>query len=112
MRPAVKAFLLSALVFPGLGQLYKQQRRKGIILILLGNLLLALVLLTGVMTLSQEYMTSVYPEAITVAKLRVLLTGVLSRPLFYIPVGIFLALWGFAAADAALSAVAPAEEEL
>ena len=112
MRPALKAFLLSALVFPGLGQLYKQDRRKGIILILLGNLLLALVLLVGVMALSQEYMTFVYPEAITAAKLRVMLVGVLSRPLFYIPSSIFLALWGFAAADAALSRVAPSEEEL
>ena len=112
MRPAFKAFLLSALVFPGLGQLYKQDRRKGIILILLGNLLLALVLLVGVMALSQEYMTFVYPEAITAAKLRVMLVGVLSRPLFYIPASIFLALWGFAAADAALSRVAPSEEEL
>lgn len=112
MRPAVKAFLLSALVFPGLGQLYKQDRRKGIILILLGNLLLAMVLLMGVMTLSQEYMTSVYPEAISAGKLRILMVQILSRPLFYIPAGIFLALWGFAAADAALSPIRPSEEEL
>ncbi|MFW6126963.1 MAG: hypothetical protein ACOC6K_01990 [Thermodesulfobacteriota bacterium] len=112
MRPTLKAFLLSALVFPGLGQLYKQDRRKGVVLILLGNLLLALVLLTGVMALSQEYMTSVYPGAVTAEKLRVLLIAVLSRPLFYIPACIFLALWGFAAADAALSAVPRAEEEL
>lgn len=112
MRPPVKAFLLSALVFPGLGQLYKQDRRKGIVLILMANLILALVLLTGVMALSQEYMSTVYPEAITAAKLRVMLVGVLSRPLFYIPACIFLALWGFAAADAALAAVPPSEEEL
>jgi len=112
MRPTLKAFLLSALVFPGLGQLYKQDRRKGIILILLGNLLLALVLLTAVMALSQEYMTTVYPEAITTEKLRVMLLGVVSRPLFYIPACIFLVLWGFAAADAALSRVSPSEEEL
>ncbi len=111
MRPTVKAFFLSAFVFPGLGQLYKQDRRKGIILILLGNLLLASVLLAGVMVLSQEYMTSVYPEAINAEKLKVLLVQVISRPLFYIPAGIFLALWGFAAADAALSAISPSEEE-
>lgn len=111
MRPALKAFLLSALVFPGLGQLYKQDRRKGVVLILLANLLLALVLLTGVMALSQEYMTSVYPGALTAAKLRILLLGVLSRPLFYIPAALFLAIWGFAAADAALSAMPPAGEE-
>ena len=112
MRSKVKAFLLSALVFPGLGQLYKQDRRKGIILILLGNLLLALVLLSGVMALSQEYMTSIYPEAITAEKLRVLLVQVFSRPLFFIPASIFLALWGFAAVDAAVSTISPSEEEL
>lgn len=112
MRLEVKAFLLSALVFPGLGQLYKQDRRKGIILILCANLLLALVLLTGVMALSQEYLASVDPETITAEKLRVLLLQVLSRPLFYIPAGIFLALWGFAAVDAALSPISPSEEDL
>jgi TM2 domain-containing membrane protein YozV len=112
MRPAVKAFLLSALVFPGLGQLYKHDRGKGIVLILLANLLLALVLLTGVMTLSQEYMTSIYPEAITADRLRVLLVGTLSRPLFYIPAGLFVALWGYAAADAAWSPESPSKEDL
>jgi TM2 domain-containing membrane protein YozV len=111
MRPAVKAFCLSAFVFPGLGQLYKQDRQKGIILILLGNLLLALVVLAGVMVLSQEYMTAVYPEPLNAKNLRVLLMQVISRPLFYIPAGIFLALWGFAAADAALSPISPSEEE-
>jgi TM2 domain-containing membrane protein YozV len=111
MRPAVKAFFLSAFVFPGLGQLYKQDRQKGIILILLGNLLLALVVLAGVMVLSQEYMTAVYPEPLNAKNLRVLLMQVISRPLFYIPAGIFLALWGFAAADAALSPISPSEEE-
>lgn len=112
MRPTLKAFLLSALVFPGLGQLYKQDRRKGIVLILMANLTLALVLLTGVMALSQEYMTAVYPEALTAEKLRVLLLAVLSRPLFYLPASLFLALWGFAAADAALSPVSSSEKEL
>jgi hypothetical protein len=111
MRPAVKAFFLSAFVFPGLGQLYKQDRQEGIMLILLGNLLLALVVLAGVMVLSQEYMTSVYPEALNAKNLRVLLVQIFSRPLFYIPAGIFLALWGFAAADAALSPISPSKEE-
>lgn len=111
MRPTLKAFFLSALVFPGLGQLYKQDRTKGIILILLGNLLLALVLLAGVMVLSQEYMSVVYPEPLTAANLRVLLLKVLSRPLFYIPCSLLLALWGFAAADAALAASSPPKEE-
>lgn len=111
MRPAVKAFLLSALVFPGLGQLYKQDRTKGILLILSANLILALVALVGVMLLAQEYMSAVYPEPLTAANLRVLLALVISRPLFYVPAGILVALWGFAAADAALRATAPQEEK-
>jgi len=111
MRPAVKAFLLSAVVFPGLGQLYKQDRTKGILLVLSANLILALVALVGVMVLAQEYMSTVYPEPLNAANLRVLLVMVISRPLFYVPGGLLVALWGFAAADAALAPVAPQEEK-
>ena len=45
MRQGLKAFLLSAFVFPGLGQLYNQDRRKGVALVLGTNLLLGVVLL-------------------------------------------------------------------
>jgi len=111
MRPALKAFLLSALVFPGLGQLYKQDRQKGIILILAGNLLLALVILVGVTVFAQEYMDTLYPQALTADNLRILMVRVASRPLFYFPAGTFLTVWGFAAADAALSPIPPSEEK-
>jgi len=110
MRPAVKAFLLSALVFPGLGQLYKQDRTKGVLLILLANLILALTALAGIMVLAEEYMTAVYPEALSVDTLRVLLLRVFSRPLVYVPTGLLFCLWSFAAADAALSPIPPREE--
>jgi TM2 domain-containing membrane protein YozV len=110
MRLAVKPFLLSAFVFPGLGQLYKQDRKKGILLLVSANLLLALLLLFGVMVLSQEYMTSVYPAALNAENLRVLLRQIISRPLFFLPAVIFLAIWGFAAADAAF-APSPAPED-
>ena len=103
MRSAVKAFLLSAFVFPGLGQLYKQDRYKGVLLLLAANLLLAFMLLAGVMVLSQEYMASVYPGVLTPDHVRVLLPRITTRPLFYVPATIFLAVWGFAAVDAALS---------
>jgi hypothetical protein len=103
MRLAVKPFLLSAFVFPGLGQLYKQDRKKGILLLVSANLLLALLLLVGVMVFSQEYMTSVYPAALTAGNLRVLFRQVIARPLFYLPAAIFLAIWGYAAMDAALA---------
>ena len=102
MRPAVKAFLLSAFLFPGLGQLYKQDRHKGVLLLLAANLLLAFLLLAGGMVLSQEYMASVYPAALTAENLRVLLVRLVSRPLFYVPASVFLAIWGYAAVDAAL----------
>jgi len=110
MRPVLKAFLLSALVFPGLGQLYKQDRGKGIILVLLANLLLAMVLLAGVMVLSQEYMTVVYPEPLNAANLRLLLLRVFSRPLFFVPCGILLVVWGYGAADAILAPL-PVQED-
>lgn len=110
MSLSLKAFLLSAFVFPGLGQLYKQDRKKGILLLVAANLLLALVLLTGVMALSQEYMASFYPQALTAEILRILLKQVAARPLFYVPAAIFLAVWGFAAADAAL-APNPSQED-
>ena len=103
MRFAAKAFLLSAFVFPGLGQVYKQDRKKGVLLLVSANLLLAFLLLAGVMVLSQEYMTSVYPAALNAENLRVLLKHVISRPLFYLPAAIFLAIWGYAAMDAALA---------
>jgi hypothetical protein len=112
MRLAVKAFLLSAFVFPGLGQLYKQDRKKGILLLVAANLLLALLLLAGVMVLSQEYMTSVYPEALNAVNLRVLLQQIILRPLFYLPAAILLAIWGFAALDAALAPCPPQEDQV
>jgi TM2 domain-containing membrane protein YozV len=110
MRPAIKAFLLSAFIFPGLGQLYKQDRRKGILLLFAANILLALVVLAGVMVLSELYMTHVYPEALNADNLRLLMRQVAARPLFYIPAGFFLAVWGFAAADAAFAASSSSED--
>jgi hypothetical protein len=112
MRLAVKPFLLSAFVFPGLGQLYKQDRKKGVLLLVSANLLLALLLLAGVMVLSQEYMTSVYPAALNAENVRVLLKQVISRPLFYLPAAIFLAIWGFAAMDAAFAPFPPQEDKV
>ena len=103
MQVAIKPFLLSAFVFPGLGQLYKQDRYKGILLLLASNLLLAFTLLTGVMVMSQEYMATVYPAAISAENLRGLLPRIVGKPLFYVPAIIFLAVWGFAAVDAALA---------
>jgi Na+-driven multidrug efflux pump len=113
MRPGIKAFLLSAFVFPGLGQLYNQDRKKGVILVLATNLLLGLLLLVGMVLLSQEYFSVFYPRPLTLEMFRLLLLDTLTHPFFLIPFGLFMALWGFAALDAARSAgrTKPAEEQ-
>jgi Na+-driven multidrug efflux pump len=100
MRPGLKAFLLSAFVFPGLGQLYNQDRRKGVALVLGTNLLLGVVLLVSLVLFSQEYLSVFYPRPLTWELVKVLLADTLSHPLFWIPCGLLLAVWGFAMVDA------------
>ncbi len=101
MRQGIKAFLLSAFVFPGLGQLYNQDRRKGVFLVLGTNLLLGAVLLLGMVQLSQEYMAVFYPRPLTWEIFRLLVLDTVLHPLFWVPFGLLLALWGFAMVDAA-----------
>jgi O-antigen/teichoic acid export membrane protein len=103
MRQGVKAFLLSALVFPGLGQLYNQDRRKGIFLVLSANLLFAILLLVGMVLLSQGYYELFYPKPLTGAVLRELLGYILTRPLFLAPFCLLVGLWAYGAVDAARS---------
>jgi Na+-driven multidrug efflux pump len=104
MRQGVKAFLLSALVFPGLGQLYNQDRKKGVLLVLGANLLLGVTLLVGMVLFSQEYLAVFYPRPLTWDLVKLLLLDTLSHPLFWIPFGLLLAVWGFAMVDAARGA--------
>jgi TM2 domain-containing membrane protein YozV len=108
MRPAVKAFLLSAFVFPGLGQLYKRDRAKGVLLILTANLLLGLVALVGVMLFAGEVEDLTGP--VTVALLQAAVLRVLTRPLFLSPFALFVALWAYGAVDALLASL-PVREE-
>ncbi len=110
MRQKITAFLLSALVFPGLGQLYNQERRKGIILVLAANGLLGLALLIGVILISREYTLVFFPRPLTTEMGRLLLMDTLMHPLFWLPFGLLLALWGYAAVDAARRAGPPAQE--
>ena len=107
MRPGIKAFLLSAFVFPGLGQLYNQDRKKGIFLILGTNFVLAVVLLAGMVLFSQEYLSVFYPRPLTWELGRLLLLDTISHPLFWIPFGLFMALWGFAMVDTVRGAGRP-----
>jgi Na+-driven multidrug efflux pump len=107
MRQGTKAFLLSAFVFPGLGQLYNQDRKKGVFLVLGANLLLGILLLAGVMLLSQEYFSVFYPRPLTREMFRLLLLDTLSHPFFLVPFGLLVALWGFAMVDAVRGAGRP-----
>ncbi|MCK9377761.1 MAG: hypothetical protein M0P73_16640 [Syntrophobacterales bacterium] len=100
MRQGIKAFLLSAFVFPGLGQLYNQDRRKGVFLVLGTNLVLGVLLLAGMVLLSQEYMGVFYPRPLTWELVQLLLLDTISHPLFWIPFGLLMALWGFGMVDA------------
>jgi len=102
-----KAFLLSAFVFPGLGQLYNQDRKKGVVLVLLANLLVALVLLVGVMLFSQEYTAVYYPRPLTGEMARTIFGDMASRPLFLVPFCLLIGLWAFAAVDAARGGAPP-----
>jgi len=110
MRQKITAFLLSALVFPGLGQLYNQDRRKGVILVLAANGLLGIVLLTGLILISREYTLVFFPRPLTWDIGRLLLLDTLTHPVFWVPFGLLLALWGYAMVDAARRAGPPAQE--
>ncbi len=100
MRQAIIAFLLSAFVFPGLGQLYNQDRKKGVILVLLANLLLGVIFLAGMVLFSRGYYEYFYPQPLTGDIVRELLRYLLGHPLFFLPLSLLVGLWGFAALDA------------
>lgn len=110
MRQKITAFLLSALVFPGLGQLYNQDRRKGIILVLAANGLLGLMLLTGLILFSREYTLVFFPRPLTGEMVKMLLLDTLTDPVFWVPFGMLLALWGYGMVDAARRAGPPVQE--
>ena len=110
MRQKITALLLSALVFPGLGQLYNHERRKGVILVLAANGLLGLVFLTLLILVSREYTLVFYPRPLTMEMSQMLVMDTLRHPLFWLPCGLLLALWGYAAVDAARRAGPPAQE--
>ena len=110
MRQKIAAFLLSALVFPGLGQLYNRDRRKGIILVLAANGLLGLVLLTGLILFSREYTLVFFPRPLTFDMVKMLLIDTLTHPVFWVPLGLLLALWGYGVVDAVRRAGPPVQE--
>ena len=104
MKNSLIALLLSAFVFPGVGQIYKRQIRKGVFLILAASLLLA-VLILGIFILYSYAYTALLsqassPEAVEPAQLRLLLIDVISHPFILFIFGLLLATWVYGIIDA------------
>jgi TM2 domain-containing membrane protein YozV len=101
MKKNIKALLLSAFIFPGLGQVYKGCRVKGCIVILLTNIILLVafaIAIKGIyqMTISPDFAGTMDPA--NMAK-RLLSETPAFRWLF----GIFSFIWLYAALDALLT---------
>ena len=104
MSSAIFAILLSAFIFPGVGQVYKGEAKKGVFLILSASLLLAALVLGLVILYSYAYaeilsqVTS--PEAIEPDQLHGLLWQVITRPFILFTFGLLLATWMYGVFDA------------
>ncbi|MGQ9919708.1 MAG: hypothetical protein ACUVRZ_00085 [Desulfobacca sp.] len=104
MKRAVLAVILSALIFPGLGQVYKGEVRKGVFLILSASLLLAVLVLSFLIIYSFGYgdllaqggtAAEVNPE-----QLQDLLRQTIRHPWVSFIFGLFLATWVYGLVDA------------
>lgn len=100
MQLHIKALLLSGLVLPGLGQLYKGNKAKGIILVLLVNIFLLVALFLVLRTLGPTIiMANISGKPDAAALLEQLRT---KAPVARWLLASFFGLWLYAAVDAAL----------
>lgn len=100
MKKNFKAALLSALVFPGLGQIYKGRKLKGGILLLLVNFLLLSILVIVLQGLSRIDIPAAIPDVAASARIaKQLLTG---NPAFNWVSGALFCVWLYAVLDALL----------
>jgi hypothetical protein len=104
MNSAIIAILLSAFLFPGIGQVYKGEVRKGVFLLLSASLLLVVLVLGFVILYSYAYAAIVSqvtsPEAIEPAQLQQLLVTVITHPFILFTFGLLLATWAYGIIDA------------
>ncbi len=110
MSQAVKAFLLSTFVFPGLGQLYKGDLKKGVICVLAATFAFSLLLLLGIFYLWTEY-APIYPAPPTPELRAQIILKVLHRPALLLIAAAIVGLWVFSALDAMRGGKAPHPEE-
>jgi len=100
MKKNFKAALLSALVFPGLGQIYKGQKLKGGMLLLLVNFLLLSVLVIILRGLNRIDIPAAIPDITASTRIaKQLLTG---NPAFSWASGALFCVWFYAVLDALL----------
>jgi hypothetical protein len=100
-KVAIKAFLLSAFILPGLGQLYKGDRSKGGIILILVNIFLLIALFTILRSLGPILLATHRGDVSQMA--RVLETLRHSSPGARWLLGGFACLWLYAVIDAALA---------
>jgi TM2 domain-containing membrane protein YozV len=105
MKNPFIALLLSMFIFPGVGQIYKGEVRKGVFLLLAASLLLAVLVLGFFMLYSYAYSAmlsqATSPDAIDPAQLQHLLISVVTHPFILFTFGLLLATWVFGIIDAA-----------
>lgn len=100
MKRNVKAALLSALVFPGLGQIFKGRRIKGCMMMLLANLLLILAVALTVNGVLQMVATGIIPETPNAADAAIAVKHLFrENPGFKWLIGLFSLLWVYSVAD-------------
>jgi len=101
MNIRIKAALLSALVFPGLGQLYKGERVKGVIIFVWVNILLLVLFSLVLQQLMPLILSGQESSGVTD------LTKILGQlrpgsPLFRLLLAAFCGLWFYSWIDAAM----------
>ncbi len=101
MQKTIKAVLLSAFILPGMGQLYKGQKIKGAIFLVLVNILL-LATLFVVMKKMGSFLLTARMTGVTEA-MQTLETIRRSSPEISWLLAGFAALWGAAVIDALIS---------
>ncbi|MFP3868231.1 MAG: hypothetical protein ACLFUU_08730 [Desulfobacteraceae bacterium] len=99
MKRSLIAVLLSGLIFPGLGQLYNRDLKKGLCLILLATLGVTVIFLGGLILLNYEY-AAIYPAPLTRPVFQEIALRILQHPLILIAISLFLGVWVYAVLDA------------
>lgn len=100
MKENIKAALLSALVLPGAGQIYRGRRLKGAILVIAVTFLLIVGFILVVMAVQDALQGSGSPSGMDPVALAERLRGWLPAMLWL--GGAFLCLWVYGVADALL----------